>query len=172
MALQLLKENTCAKLFWNPCINVEVMAQTSSIYNHFMIWPTTDLQPTQTNVSDDISTPQGQHLCKFILKSMHKSRSYGPVELIYVIFKWTLTFNIKQEGHEALNRSPEYTGQSQIFNFEIWMIFGQGQRMTLTFDTHSTSLSHLAEWSKWLWDLRLQWFPKKKKSLSPIQKPM
>ena len=27
--------------------------------------------------------------------------------------------NEKQEGHEALNRSPEYTGQSQTFNFEI-----------------------------------------------------
>ena len=27
--------------------------------------------------------------------------------------------NLKQEGHEALNRSPEYTGQSQTFNFEI-----------------------------------------------------
>ena len=26
---------------------------------------------------------------------------------------------IKQEGHEALNRSPEYTGQNQTFNFEI-----------------------------------------------------
>ena len=51
----------------------------------------------------------------------------------------------KQEGHEALNRSPEYTGQSQTFNFEIWMTFGQVQRMTLTFDTHSTSLTHLAE---------------------------
>ena len=25
----------------------------------------------------------------------------------------------EQEGHEALNRSPEYTGQSQTFNFEI-----------------------------------------------------
>ena len=31
------------------------------------------------------------------------------------------------------------------FNFEIWMTFDQGQRMTLTFDTHSTSLTHLAE---------------------------
>ena len=51
----------------------------------------------------------------------------------------------KQEGHEALKRSPEYTGQSQTFNFEIWMTFGQVQRMTLTFDTHSTSLTHLAE---------------------------
>ena len=62
----------------------------------------------------------------------------------------------KQEGHEALNRSPEYTGESQTFNFEIWMTFGQVQRMTLTFDTHSTSLTHLAECFKRLWDLRLQ----------------
>ena len=29
MALLLLKENNCAKLFWNPCINVEVMARTN-----------------------------------------------------------------------------------------------------------------------------------------------
>ena len=36
MALLLLKENNCAKLFWNPCIIVEVMARTSSI---FIIWP-------------------------------------------------------------------------------------------------------------------------------------
>ena len=26
---------------------------------------------------------------------------------------------ITTRGHEALNRSPEYTGQSQTFNFEI-----------------------------------------------------
>ena len=39
MALLLLKENTCAKLFLNPRINVEVMAPTSSIYDHFNIWP-------------------------------------------------------------------------------------------------------------------------------------
>ena len=71
--------------------------------------------------------------------------------------------NLKQEGHEALNRSPEYTGQSQTFNFEIWMTFGQVQRMTLTFDTHSTSLTHLAECFKRLWDLRLQKVSKKKK---------
>ena len=29
----------CARLFWNPCMNVEVMAQTSSINDHFVIWP-------------------------------------------------------------------------------------------------------------------------------------
>ena len=40
MALLLLKENNCAKLFWNPCINVQVMAWTSSIYDHFDLYLT------------------------------------------------------------------------------------------------------------------------------------
>ena len=38
MALELLKKNICAKLFWNPCTNVEVMARTSSIYDYFIVW--------------------------------------------------------------------------------------------------------------------------------------
>ena len=37
-----------------------------------------------------------------------------------------------------------------IFNFEIWVIFDQGQRMALTFDTHSTLWTHLAECFKQL----------------------
>ena len=28
--------------------------------------------------------------------------------------------------------------QKTSFNFEIWVTFDQGQRMALTFDTHST----------------------------------
>ena len=36
------------------------------------------------------------------------------------------------------------------FNFEIWVTFDQGQRMALTFDTHSTSLTNLAECFKQL----------------------
>ena len=76
-----------------------------------------------------------------------------------MISKWlanTYYMYFEQEGPEALNRSPEYTGQSQTFNFEIWVTFDQGQRMTLTFDTHCTSLTDLAECFKQLWDLRLQ----------------
>ena len=46
--------------------------------------------------------------------------------------------------------------KSQTFNFEIWVTFDQGQRMTLTFDAHSTSLTHLVKCFKQLWDLRLQ----------------
>ena len=37
MALLLFKENKCAKLFSNTCLNTEEMAQTSSIYDHFII---------------------------------------------------------------------------------------------------------------------------------------
>ena len=134
VALLLLKENTSAQLFWNPCINVEVMARTSSIYDHFLIWPSSvtltfnlpkqmfqmallllkentcaklfwhsctkcrsygpdklylwafyhmtfkcvlDPQPTKTTVSNGTTTPQGEHMCKIILKSMHKCRSQG-----------------------------------------------------------------------------------------------
>ena len=35
-----------------------------------------------------------------------------------MIFKGKRAQFRKQEGHQALNRSPEYTGQSQTFNFE------------------------------------------------------
>ena len=49
-----------------------------------------DLQPTQTNVSNDTSTPQGEHLCIIIFKSIHKCRKYGHDKLIYVTFKYEL----------------------------------------------------------------------------------
>ena len=39
MAPLLLEENNCAKLFWNPCVYVAVTAQTSSIFYHYIIWP-------------------------------------------------------------------------------------------------------------------------------------
>ena len=48
-----------------------------------------DLQPTQTNVSNGTTTCQ-EYLCKIILKSMHKCRSYGLDKLIYVTFKCVL----------------------------------------------------------------------------------
>ena len=40
--------------------------------------------------------------------------------------------------------------QKTNFNFDIWVTFNQGQRMALTFDTHSTSLTHLAKCFKQL----------------------
>ena len=79
-ALLLLKENNCATLFWNPCINVEVIAWISSMYchfNHLTFKCDLDIQPTWTNVSNGTVTPQGEQLCQIILKSMHKCRSNG-----------------------------------------------------------------------------------------------
>ena len=40
MALFLLEDNNCAKLIWNPCINVQVMARKSPIYDHFELYLT------------------------------------------------------------------------------------------------------------------------------------
>ena len=74
-AILLSKENTCAKLFWNPCIYVVVMAQKSSF-----MWPSsvTLTFNLPKNVSNGTSPPKGQQLCQIILKAMHKCRSYGP----------------------------------------------------------------------------------------------
>ena len=40
--------------------------------------------------------------------------------------------------------------RNKSFNFAIEVTFDQGQRMALTFDTHSTSLTHLVEFFKQL----------------------
>ena len=70
-------------VFWNPCINVEVMTRTNSIYDRFIILIfkcDPDLQPFWTNISNGTSTPQGE-LYQIILKSMHKCRSSGQDKL-------------------------------------------------------------------------------------------
>ena len=36
---QMFQMKNCAKLFWNPHINEEVMTQTSPFFYHFIIWP-------------------------------------------------------------------------------------------------------------------------------------
>ena len=56
-----------------------------------------DGQPTWTNVSNGTATPQGEQPCQFILKSMHKCRSYGPDKLslrkfYHLTFKCDLDF--------------------------------------------------------------------------------
>ena len=79
MALLLHEDNNCAKLFWNPCKNVQVMARTSSMYDHFDLWLLWPLPSTYLkNVSNSTSRPQEQQLCQIFLQSMHKCTSYGP----------------------------------------------------------------------------------------------
>ena len=80
MALLLLKGNICAKSFWNSCINVEVMAWTSSIYDYF-ITLTINLPKHVSNVT---TTPHREHLWKIW------NPCYSPDKLIYLIFKFNL----------------------------------------------------------------------------------
>ena len=67
MALFLFEGFNCAKLFWNPCINVQVMARTISIhvYDHFdrYLTPVTLTINIPKNVSNGTSPPQEQQLC-------------------------------------------------------------------------------------------------------------
>ena len=84
--LQLLKKNNCATLFLNLCINIEVMAQTSSKYDYFIIWP--------SSVTLTLNLPE--QMLRFALLRvrenkcaelfwnpiwMHKCRSYVPNKL-------------------------------------------------------------------------------------------
>ena len=103
MAL-LLEGNNCAKLFWNQCINVQVIARTSSIYDHFDICLTpvtlTFNLPEKTfkwHFSFSRATT-----VQFFLKSMHKCTSYGPTSSIYDHFDIylthvTLIFNLPEK---------------------------------------------------------------------------
>ena len=94
MAPLLLKENNCAKLFWNPCVYVAVTARYSpDKLNFLLLYHLTfkcdpDLQPTWTNVSNGTYTPQGEWLCQIILKSMHKYRLWPQTSSIYYPFNF------------------------------------------------------------------------------------
>ena len=60
------------------------MARTSSIYDHFDLYltpVTLTVNLPEKNVSSGTPLPQGQQLCKIILKSMHKCTSYGQDKL-------------------------------------------------------------------------------------------
>ena len=84
MALFLPKDNNCAKLFWNPCINVQVMARKSSIYDHF------DLYLTPVTLTFKLHKKMFQialfllednNCADIFLKSVNKCTIYGPDKL-------------------------------------------------------------------------------------------
>ena len=93
MALLLLKDNNSANLFWNPCINVQIMARTSSLwpFYHLTAKCHLDLQPTYTNVLNGTSTPPGKQPCQIILKFMQKCKSYGPTNLARYMQTYVVT---------------------------------------------------------------------------------
>ena len=64
--------------------------------------------------------------CFFLNSNVQKNGGWGGWGMAlregvneFFFDKLTKNPNLKQKSHEALNRSPEYTGQSQTFNFEI-----------------------------------------------------
>ena len=65
-----------------------------------------DLQPTWTNVSNGISTPRGQQLCQYILKSMHKCTSHGPDKSRCMDLMHTHTHTLSKAA-TAISRSPQ-----------------------------------------------------------------
>ena len=82
----LFEDNNCAKLFWNPYINVQVMARTSSIYDHFDRYLTTvtlTFNLPEKMFQMALFLLEGNNCAKIILKSMHKCTSYGPDKLFW-----------------------------------------------------------------------------------------
>lgn len=82
--------NNRAKLFLNPCINVEVMARQAQFTTILSV----DLQVTLTYNLHEQMFLKSKQLCQIILKSMHKCRGSGLVKLN---FKWKfyqLTFSV------------------------------------------------------------------------------
>ena len=79
---QMIQMNNCTKLFWNQCINVQVIVWTSSISFDFQVWPWP---------STYLNNVSNEQLCQIILKSMHTCTSYGPDKLNLWAF-YHLTF--------------------------------------------------------------------------------
>ena len=61
-----------------------------------------------------------------------------------ILYKFSFLFYHKL-SHKIWFQMTQLFLRKTSFNFEIWVIFGKGQRMTLTFDTQSTSITHLVE---------------------------
>ena len=81
MALLILKENHCAKFFMKSMHKCKSYGQhklNSWPFYHLTFKCDLDLKPSWKNVSNGISTHQGEQLCQIILKSMHRCESYGP----------------------------------------------------------------------------------------------
>ena len=102
MTLLLIKENSYAKLFWNPCINVEEMAQTSSIYDSFTIWVssvtlTLDLLE---QFSHDTSTHQENNRAKIFRNTCINIEVICRQVYLWKFHYWpssvTFTFNITE----------------------------------------------------------------------------
>ena len=107
MALLLLQDNNCETLFWNPSINVKVMAPTSSIYDHF------DLYLTPMTLTFNVPKKmfqmlfpllQGNNCAKLFWNPCINVQVMLPTSSIYVYDHFdlyltpvTLTFNLSEK---------------------------------------------------------------------------
>ena len=98
-----------------------------------------------------ISSSEENFLSFFHIWAWQPSWSCDPFHLYKVSFPFA-----HKLSYELWFQITQLFLRKTSFNFDIRVIFDQGQTMTLTFDTHSTSLTHLVECFKQLWDQRLQ----------------
>ena len=156
MAFLLVEDNNCAKLFWNPCTNVQVMLRTSSIhvYDHF------DLYLTPMTLTFNLREKMFQmalllvediNCAKIILKSIHKCTSYGPDKLnIWPFWLYltpvTLIFNLAEKcfkWHFSSSRAKTVHNYFEIHAQMYKLCSGQAQYMYMTILTFI--------WSLWPW---------------------
>ena len=82
MALLILEDNNFTKLFWNPCINVQVMSRTSSIhiFDHFDIY--------LTLVTLTFNLPKMFQMALFLLKGNNCAKLFGnPCIIVQVMVR-------------------------------------------------------------------------------------
>ena len=127
MALLLLEDNNCAKLFWNPCINVQVMAWTSSIYDHFDLYltPVTLTFNLHEKMFQMALLLEDNNCAKLFLKSMHKSTSYGPDKLNTSIWPfWPLfdpcNLDLQPTWKNVSNGTSSPRGQLLFYNYHLF----------------------------------------------------
>ena len=131
MALFLLEDNNCAKLFWNPCINVQVMARTSSTYDHFSLFLLTFIVTLTFNLPEKMF-----QMALLLLKGNNCAKSFwNPCINIQVMLRTssvydhfdryltpvTLTFNLSKEMFQMALLLPQGNNCAKLF-WNPWII--------------------------------------------------
>ena len=95
MALLLLEDNNCAKLFSNPCINVQVMARTSSIhvYDHFDLY--------LTPVTLTFNLPKRMFQMALLLKGNNCANCFEIHALLYKLWPGQIRTDGRTDAHRT-----------------------------------------------------------------------
>ena len=153
---------TTAILFWNPCINVEVMFRTSSIYDHFIIWP--------SSVTLTVNLPEQMfQRTLLILKENDCAKLFWSPGItvgvmswtssIYVTFKCDLDLQPTWKNVSNDTSPPQERQQCQIFLKSMHECRSQGLEKSGCMHTHTpnkncnsyVSLYHMRAWQKWFY---------------------